>query len=292
MEYKVGSEIINGRRYTVTMGDDDKQYKEKFNKEIDAISMSIATIGQRLSWDVNVRRIYTISIKRMSQNIKNKVALGKITDRDALLIANTKRNQIMYWMRIISHSIGHSIAIAKKDKGKTTKQLLSHYAIIHSVEKNTKLPSHLSPKEKKAIIRDKAEKIKAKLSLAQQNRMYLDLSFKEKEAIQLKITEAAGRAQPNIITDLKNPNINKFFGSLDVAGKYMFYISASISIYNIIVSDNKIATAKHEAMLQGVGLAGGYAGGAVGAVIGGPVGAYVGAMLVSALAVYLTESWL
>ncbi|CAI3951645.1 unnamed protein product [Commensalibacter communis] len=305
MEYKVGSETINGRKYTVTINDDDNQYKEKYYREIDDLRIAVGTLGARLGWDTNVRRIYTVAIQKMSQNIENQIQRGKITYRQGYLIANKRRNFIMDAVREVTHSIGLSFAKEEKPEGKTARALLSHYAITEHVEKTIELPSHLTDKDKKNIIREEVKKMKKNLTSAQQKKMYLDLPHKEKEIIIHRARKAAGDAQKEVLERLKEPptelpkgKTNMFGGKTDIygrvnkTGRYLFYLSISISIYNILTANDKVAAAEHEAILQGVMFVGGWTAGTVGAALGGPPGAYIGAMVGSTLAVYLTDSWL
>jgi len=281
------------------------KHKEQFHKEIDDLRIAVGTIGARLGWDTNVRRIYTVAIQKMSQKIENRINRGEITYRQGYLIANKRRNIIMDVMREVTHSIGLSFAKEEKPEGKTAKFLLSHYAITEHVEKTIELPSHLSSDERKNSISKEVKRIEKNLSPAQQKKMYLDLTHKEKEVVIHRARKAAGNAQVGVLQQLKNPptelregktNIfggkTRIYGVIDKAGRYLFYLSVSISIYKILTANDKVAAAEHEAILQGVMFVGGWTAGTVGAALGGPPGAYIGAMVGSTLAVYLTDSWL
>jgi hypothetical protein len=101
------------------------------------------------------------------------------------------------------------------------------------------------------------------------------LSVAERDAVALKIVEAAGKT---------NPKVNTVMRGLGKAGRAFWVLTALIAAYNIGTAQNKVVAAGRE----GVNIAGGVGGGALGGALVGaavtgplaPIGAAVGAIII------------
>jgi len=137
-------------------------HNDDFRRELELFEAEAANFARVSIQDATVRKQYQQLIRQMSADIVGKVEAGKLSPREAAVLANQARNNLLGPLRDNSSALGKSIAEWMKKNGRTMEELTAKYA---------------------------GEKFKApfgKLSAAQQNEVYLE------------IAKAAGRDNPNV----------------------------------------------------------------------------------------------
>ncbi len=113
----------------------------------------------------------------------------------------------------------------------------------------------------------------ARLSPSQQNAVYRD------------IVASAGKS---------NPQVSLMMRRLSVAGRGLLVLSLAVSLYQVAVAEDPLATAQREAAVTGAGIAGGVLGGALAGLAcgpGAPVCVTVGAFAGGVMAAFGSSYW-
>jgi len=248
--------------------------RKLFDDAMRTFRAEITSVSAHLTWDAAVRALYAKKISGISTGLTRKVELGgKIAGRKATWIraakaANEMRNEHMNFIRRWSTPAGQAYAIRLKPEGLGLKDLIiKRFSEIHNNKYLT-------------------TKALATLPDVEKNRLYKAferLHTADKNIIYLKIVESASTPR-----DLAFFKIDiKHWGT---AGRGLFALSLALSVYNIVVAEDKAQAAAREASIAGAGIGGailsGAATGAVAGTVCGPfapacvaAGAFVGGAL-------------
>ena len=93
-----------------------------------AFESDAVAFAQRFIQDGRVRANYVREAQRFSEEIREEVALGRITPEQGAMRAVDMRNGLLDAARLNNSDLGRAISEAEKASGKTFAQLIEHYA--------------------------------------------------------------------------------------------------------------------------------------------------------------------
>jgi hypothetical protein len=115
------------------------------------------------------------------------------------------------------------------------------------------------------------------LQLHGPNATFKGLTTSQQNAVYAEIVKSAGKSNPRVTATMR---------TLSRAGRALIVLSVAVSVYNVMVAEDKPKAAAKEVAVTGAGIGGGVAGGAVAGLVCGPgapvcvvIGAFVGGAL-------------
>jgi len=256
-------------------------FKIQLKAEFEYLRSAMFTPGARFFVDGKLRMWYAAQIDKMATKYFNKVETKQMTARKAVTHASYFRNVWMNVVRIGTHPIGFAKALDLKVKGTPLRKLLVKNTVDWFSQKD--LPSHLSENDKRTLGKPIAAEMNAKLSYKEKLQLYLKADSKTKTEILKYTIKSAGRSNSTITKRFKD------LKGFELIERELLFVTLLLSLHNILVADDKVAAAEHEAILLAAMYSGGLLGGEIGMLFGGP-GALIGSILGSAIAAFLVES--
>ncbi|CAI3960119.1 unnamed protein product [Commensalibacter communis] len=249
--------------------------------EFEYLRSVMFTPGARFFLDGKLRMWYAAKIDKMAKKYFNKVETRQMTVRQAVTRASNFRNVWMSVVRMGTHPIGFAKALDLKAKGTPLRKLLVKNTVDWFSQKD--LPSHLSEDEKRKLGKPIAKEMNKRLSYKEKIQLYIKADPTIKTEILKYTIKSAGRSNSKITERFKN------LKGFELIERELLVVTLLLSLHNIIVADDKVAAAEHEAILLAAMYSGGLLGGEIGMLLGGPVGALTGSILGSAIAAFLVD---
>ncbi len=107
------------------MGTEIDSDKKLFEDAIEALRSQVLNAGVHVTMDSQARLMYMEQIGEMSRELRQQVALGKLTWKQAAEQAQEARNLIMEVMRGRSTPVGRAIAEKTKRHGRTLNEVIA-----------------------------------------------------------------------------------------------------------------------------------------------------------------------